>query len=98
MKLFSMLIGLPLLVAGVVNGYANPLTCTGICTNAHDPSIIRRDDGTYFRFSTGNKIAIHSAPDLTGPWKYLGAAVPDGSKINLKGKDDLWVSFYSLMP
>ncbi|KAG7397749.1 hypothetical protein PHYBOEH_000288 [Phytophthora boehmeriae] len=89
-KLFSLLVGLPLLVAGLVNGYANPETCTGICTNAHDPSIIRRDDGTYFRFSTGNKIAIHSAPALTGPWKYLGAAVPDGSKINLKGKDDLW--------
>lgn len=92
MKLFSMLVGFPLLVAGLVSGYANPQTCTGVCTNAHDPSIIRRDDGTYFRFSTGNKIAIHSAPALTGPWKYLGAAVPDGSKINLKGKDDLWVS------
>ncbi|KUF98863.1 hypothetical protein AM588_10008457 [Phytophthora nicotianae] len=90
MKLLSMLVGLPLLLAGVVNGYALPQACSGVCTNAHDPSIIRRDDGTYFRFSTGNKIAIHSAPDLTGPWKYLGAAVPDSSKINLKGRDDLW--------
>ncbi|KAF4129986.1 Glycosyl hydrolases family 43 [Phytophthora infestans] len=90
MKLISILVGLPLLVAGVTNGYAYPQACSGVCTNAHDPSIIRRDDGTYFRFSTGNKIAIHSAPDLTGPWKYLGAAVPDGSKINLKGRDDLW--------
>ncbi|KAI9984343.1 hypothetical protein PInf_005691 [Phytophthora infestans] len=90
MKLISILVGLPLLVAGVTNGYAYPQACSGVCTNAHDPSIIRRDDGTYFRFSTGNKIAIHSAPDLTGPWKYLGAAVPDGSKINLKGRDDIW--------
>ncbi|KAE8975146.1 putative arabinan endo-1,5-alpha-L-arabinosidase A [Phytophthora rubi] len=90
MKLLSILVGLPLLVAGLVNGYANPQTCTGVCTNAHDPSIIRHDDGTYFRFSTGNKIAVHSAPALTGPWTYRGAAVPNGSKINLKGKDDLW--------
>ncbi|KAE8975147.1 hypothetical protein PR003_g26779 [Phytophthora rubi] len=35
MKLLSTLVGL-------VNGYANPQTCTGVCTNAHDPSIIRR--------------------------------------------------------
>ncbi|KAG6611157.1 arabinan endo-1 [Phytophthora cinnamomi] len=90
MKVLSILIALPLLFAGVVKGYASPETCTGTCTNAHDPSIIRRDDGTYFRFSTGNKIAIHSAPALTGPWTYLGAAVPGGSKINLAGKDDLW--------
>jgi arabinan endo-1,5-alpha-L-arabinosidase len=93
MKLLSILVALPLLVAGVVSGYANPKLCTGTCTNAHDPSIIRRTDGTYFRFSTGNKIAIHSAPALTGPWTYLGAAVPSGSKINLTGKDDLWVRF-----
>ncbi|KAE9016724.1 putative arabinan endo-1,5-alpha-L-arabinosidase A [Phytophthora rubi] len=90
MKLLFILIAFPLLFAGFVNGYASPKLCTGTCTNAHDPSIIRRDDGTYFRFSTGNKIAIHSAPALTGPWTYLGAAVPGGSKINLAGKDDLW--------
>ncbi|RLN66283.1 hypothetical protein BBJ28_00013917 [Nothophytophthora sp. Chile5] len=87
---FSLLTGLPLLVASVVNSYAIPKLCTGTCTNAHDPSIIRRDDGTYFRFSTGGKIAIHTAPALTGPWTYQGAAIPDGSSIDLTGKDDLW--------
>jgi len=76
-----------------VNGYALPETCTGTCTNTHDPSIIRRDDGTYFRFSTGGKIAIHTAPAITGPWTYKGAAIPAGSSINLAGKDDLWVNF-----
>jgi arabinan endo-1,5-alpha-L-arabinosidase len=35
------------------DAYANPLSCSGTCTNAHDPSLVRRDDGTYFRFSTG---------------------------------------------
>lgn len=73
-----------------VNAYADPLSCSGVCGNAHDPSIVRRDDGTYFRFSTGGKIAIHSAPTLQGPWTYKGAAIPAGSIINIAGKDDLW--------
>lgn len=43
---------LPLLPT-LVSGYANPGACSGTCVNTHDPSIIRRSDGTYFRFSTG---------------------------------------------
>ncbi|KAF1958898.1 endo-1,5-alpha-L-arabinosidase [Byssothecium circinans] len=76
--------------SATVNGYANPLACSGVCTNAHDPAIIRRDDGTYFRFSTRGKIAIHSAPAITGPWTYKGAVVPAGSKIDKPGRNDLW--------
>lgn len=86
----SVLSFLPLL--GSVLGYANPKTCTGTCTNAHDPAIIRRSDGTYFRFSTGGEIAVHTAPDITGPWTYKGAALPSGSSIDLAGNTDLWVS------
>jgi arabinan endo-1,5-alpha-L-arabinosidase len=67
------------------------MDCTGICNNAHDPALIRRDDGRYYRFSTGGKIAIHSAPSITGPWTYVGPAIPNGSLINLAGRDDLWV-------
>lgn len=78
-------------VATAVYGYADPMSCTGVCNNAHDPALIRRADGTYYRFSTGGKIAIHSAPSITGPWSYKGAAIPAGSKISLAGKDDLWV-------
>ncbi|KAI0897436.1 hypothetical protein F4806DRAFT_400978 [Annulohypoxylon nitens] len=33
---------------GSVCGYANPGACLGTCVDAHDPSIIRRSDGTYF--------------------------------------------------
>ncbi|KAF2188800.1 glycoside hydrolase family 43 protein [Zopfia rhizophila CBS 207.26] len=73
-----------------INAYANPLSCSGTCNNAHDPALIRRDDGTYFRFSTGGKIAIHSASSMQGPWTYRGAAIPNGSKIDKAGKDDLW--------
>ncbi|KAH7120015.1 endo-alpha-1,5-arabinanase precursor [Dendryphion nanum] len=83
--------------ASLVYSYANPLSCTGACTNAHDPALIRRADGTYFRFSTGGKIAIHSAPSITGPWTYKGAAIPAGSSINKKGRDDLWAPDVALV-
>jgi arabinan endo-1,5-alpha-L-arabinosidase len=80
----------------VVYGYANPMSCTGVCNDAHDPSLIRRDDGTYYRFATGNKISIYTAPAITGPWTKKGAAIPNGSKINLDGKNDLWVRLPNL--
>ncbi|KAL2112937.1 hypothetical protein VUR80DRAFT_6059 [Thermomyces stellatus] len=77
-------------VPALVSGYANPGPCSGVCVNTHDPSIIRRDDGTYFRFSTGGRIAVHTAPSIEGPWTYVGAALPDGSIINKPGNQDLW--------
>ncbi|KAJ9623084.1 hypothetical protein H2203_006016 [Taxawa tesnikishii (nom. ined.)] len=71
--------------------YANPLSCSGTCTNTHDPSIIRRaSDGTYYRFATGGGIAIHTASSLFGPWTYKGYALPSGSKVDNSGSDDLW--------
>ncbi|KAK4234441.1 glycoside hydrolase [Achaetomium macrosporum] len=86
---FSDLVGAALLCS-LASAYALPEACSGVCTNSHDPSIIRRSDGTYFRFSTGGKIAVHTAPALTGPWTYRGAALPSGSSINLPGNQDLW--------
>ncbi|KAL9037854.1 MAG: hypothetical protein Q9180_003486 [Flavoplaca navasiana] len=77
-------------ISVTVDAYSNPLSCKGICTNAHDPSLIRRDDGTYFRFSTGGKIAVHTAPSVQGPWIYNGAALPNDSSINKAGSRDLW--------
>jgi arabinan endo-1,5-alpha-L-arabinosidase len=56
----------------------------------HDPSIIRRDDGTYFLFTTNNKTNIHSAPSMNGPWTRLGAALPAGSVIDLPGRYETW--------
>lgn len=70
-------------------GYANPGSCSGECWT-HDPSVVRRSDGTYFRFSTGSKIGIYSASSLSGPWTYKGAAISTGSSINLAGNADLW--------
>ncbi|KAI6457711.1 hypothetical protein MCOR17_007716 [Pyricularia oryzae] len=73
----------------LASGYANPGACSGQCWT-HDPAVVRRDDGVYFRFSTGSKIGIWKAPALEGPWTYQGAAIPAGSRINLPGRDDLW--------
>ncbi|KAL2022171.1 hypothetical protein VTK56DRAFT_6000 [Thermocarpiscus australiensis] len=86
----SSLVGAVALAPRIVSAYALPEACSGTCNNAHDPSIVRRSDGTYFRFSTGGRIAIHTAPSLTGPWTYRGAMLPSGSSINLPGNQDLW--------
>jgi arabinan endo-1,5-alpha-L-arabinosidase len=84
--------------APTISAYANPGACSGVCTNAHDPSIIRRQsDGTYFRFSTGGKVAIHTAPSISGPWTYKCAMLPSGSSIQLAGNQDLWAPDVSLV-
>jgi len=73
-----------------VTGYANPGACSGSCV-VHDPSVCKRaSDGTYYRFSTGNKIQISTASSLSGPWTIKGSALPSGSSINLAGNQDLW--------
>ncbi|KAF2138287.1 glycoside hydrolase family 43 protein [Aplosporella prunicola CBS 121167] len=80
----------------MVQGYANPEACSGVCGNAHDPALIRRSDGTYFRFSTNGGVAIHTAPDITGPWTYKGAVLPSGSKIS-PGNTDVWAPDVTLI-
>jgi arabinan endo-1,5-alpha-L-arabinosidase len=82
---------LSLSFSGLASAQVNPGACLGAC-NVHDPAVIRRtSDGTYFRFSTGNKIQIATASALTGPWTNRGSALPNGSKINKPGNQDLWV-------
>jgi arabinan endo-1,5-alpha-L-arabinosidase len=88
--LFRTLVSAAALVAQAA-AYANPGACSGECWT-HDPSVVKRADGTYFRFATGSKIGIWKATSLSGPWSYQGAAIPKGSSINLDEKDDLWVS------
>ncbi|KAJ5153539.1 CAZyme family GH43 [Penicillium canariense] len=76
--------------AALVQGYADPGSCSGSC-NVHDPSLIQRSsDSVYFRFSTGNKISYASASSIKGPWTTIGSVLPDGSSIDLDGNDDLW--------
>ena len=73
-----------------VNAQADPGACSGDCWT-HDPALVRRDDGVYFRFNTGSKIGILKANSISGPWTFQGSAIPAGSSINLPGRDDLWV-------
>lgn len=71
--------------------FPDPEPITGdISGFVHDPTVIRRDDGTYFLFTTNNKTNVASAPSMSGPWTHLGSALPNGSKIDLPGNDDLW--------
>ncbi|KAI3400994.1 hypothetical protein diail_699 [Diaporthe ilicicola] len=83
--------------AAVQAAYPDPIACTGSTCWSHDPSVIKRSDGTYFRFETGSKIGIFKGTSLTGPWTYQGAAIPAGSSINLAGNDDLWAPSVNLV-
>ncbi|PGH23814.1 hypothetical protein AJ80_02062 [Polytolypa hystricis UAMH7299] len=83
------LLVLSTLFGALAHGYAAPGACSGAC-NLHDPGLIRRDDGTYFRFSTGNRISYASASSIQGPWTGRGSVISGASSINLPGRDDLW--------
>ncbi|CAN8104356.1 unnamed protein product [Discula destructiva] len=87
---FSSLVTLGLAALSSVAAYPDPGACTGACTGAHDPCMVKRADGTYFRFNTGSEIGIWTADAITGPWVYQGAALESGSKIDLAGNTDLW--------
>lgn len=89
--LCKLILFLSALFAVQVHSYANPLACSGTCTNTHDPSIIRRSsDGAYYRFATGGGIAVFKGTSIQGPWTYEGNALASGSKIDNSGADDMW--------
>ena len=77
--------------------WPNPEPCTGNCTWVHDPSLIRRSDGTWFRFSTNDNIRIATAKNITGPWKYTGSMLPKGSKIHVTDAQQIWAPDVSLI-
>ncbi|QSZ31195.1 hypothetical protein DSL72_000758 [Monilinia vaccinii-corymbosi] len=94
--IFSRLL-LPLVgLLSLASAYANPGACTGECF-AHDPSVIERNDGTWFKFNTGKGVGIWKSPALSGPWKYVGDALNGGSTINHPGKGDIWAPDVSLI-
>ena len=72
--------------------FPNPEACNGNCSYIHDPSLVQASDGTWFRFSTNGNIAIATAPDITGPWTYQGAMLPQGSSIQVDPNQQIWVS------
>ena len=80
------------ILPGLAYAYANPEPCSGLCVIS-DPGLMRRvSDGKYFRFSTGGGITYATSDSLNGPWEGVGSVVPGGSKINMAGNTDLWVS------
>jgi len=85
----TMLAGLATVLVPALAAFSDPLACSGVCSDTHDPSLIRRSsDGTYFRFATG--LDIHTAPALNGPWKNAGNVLNGGSKINNPGSKGPW--------
>ncbi|PIA94231.1 putative arabinan endo-1,5-alpha-L-arabinosidase A [Cercospora beticola] len=80
-------------LATAATTYPNPRECTGECVNTHDPSIIRHSDsGTYYKFSTGGTIAIHTSPSISGPWEFACQMLSSASKVHVPGNPgtDLW--------
>ncbi|KAJ7249258.1 glycoside hydrolase family 43 protein [Mycena rebaudengoi] len=78
--------------------FPNPLPIKGPFFFVHDPSLVQRDDGKYFLFTTHDKAGIITADHLNGPWKEIGSILPKNSTIQLPGRDDIWapdVSFHN---
>lgn len=67
-----------------------PITGDAIQGHVHDPSVIRRSDGTYFLFTTNDLINIATAPSMSGPWTHQGSVIQGKSLIDLPNNDDLW--------
>jgi arabinan endo-1,5-alpha-L-arabinosidase len=88
------LLSAALAVLPLVQAYSNPGACSGACW-AHDPAVIERSDGTYFKFNTGDGIEIATASSLSGPWTLVGYVLPDGSSIN--SATDLWAPDVTLV-
>ncbi|KAI1210784.1 glycoside hydrolase family 43 protein [Annulohypoxylon truncatum] len=69
--------------------YPAPGACSGDCFT-HDPAVVKRADGKYFRFSTLDLIGIWTADNLAGPWTRSGSVIQGASIINIPGNDVLW--------
>jgi len=82
-------------LSATVEAYANPLSCSGTCTNAHDPSLVRRDDGTYFRFSTGKSLLHFDCGVLS---RATTRARPSGQEsLNVSAVIELHPTFVGLL-
>ena len=81
------------LVPSLSCAYASP-----VCNNSsggseeevHNPNVVLRNDGAYFRFSTLDGINIATSSSIDAPWTNVGSVSPQGSVIDLSGNKDLW--------
>lgn len=51
--------------------------------HTHDPTILRVGD-TYYLYNVGQRIFIHTAPSMAGPWTHVGNLL-DGNSVIPKG-------------
>ena len=91
MRLHLAFLSLSFVATFLVGAYPVSQGCSGVCGYVHDPYVVKRSDGTYFRFATFQEIQIATAPALIGPWTEQGPALPGGSEIPLPGNMSLWV-------
>lgn len=81
-----------LFAAAVISTYPEPNSCTGVCSNIHDPNVVQNHvDMQYYLFYTGGGIHAAVAPSIGGPWTSLGDVLPNGSSIDHRGNTYLWV-------
>lgn len=80
---------LALLPSAVYAQYPEPRKCDGECFT-HDPAVVKRADGKYFRFSTLDLIGISTADSLEGPWTRAGSVIQGASIIDMPGNRELW--------
>ncbi|MEV4110671.1 arabinan endo-1,5-alpha-L-arabinosidase [Nonomuraea sp. NPDC049695] len=71
--------------------YPGPGRVTGD-VGVHDPSVVKKPDGTYLLVHTGNNIAIKTSTDRTA-WRNAGVAFPNGAPWTTSytgGSANLW--------
>ena len=85
-----------LLIASVAKAqYPNPGACSGECFT-HDPTVVKRADGKYFRFSTLDLIGISTADSLSGPWTRSGSVIQGASVIDMPGNKEVSIFYRCL--
>lgn len=75
--------------ASTASGYPSPGNITG-STWAHDPTVVKRPDGTYLVATTGRGIPLKTSSNRTS-WSDAGAAFPNGAPWTVAyTTGDLW--------
>ncbi|MEV4057027.1 arabinan endo-1,5-alpha-L-arabinosidase [Amycolatopsis sp. NPDC049688] len=89
--LTALLVALPAAPAAAAAGYPNPGRVTGDI-GVHDPSVVKRPDGSYLVAHTGDGIALKTSTDRTA-FRNAGSAFPGGAPWTTSytaGSRSLW--------
>ncbi|KAJ7880604.1 glycoside hydrolase family 43 protein [Mycena olivaceomarginata] len=97
-SLSALVINVYVAIATQAAVFPDPLPLKGPFFFVQDPSLVQRDDGKYFLFTTYDKVGIITATHLNGPWTEVGSILPHNSSIQLPGPDAIGapdVSFHN---